>query len=42
VKTIEKTQVGRPEFREDTLKIDFQDVCCEGVDWIHLDLDGDQ
>ena len=36
-------QLGRPRRRcEDTIKMDLQELGCEGMDWIELDHDRDR
>ena len=38
-----KRPLGRPRRRwEDNIKIDLQEVGCEGMDWIDLAQDGDR
>jgi hypothetical protein len=38
-----KGQLGRPRLRrDDTIKMDFQEVGCGGMDWIDLAQDGDR
>jgi hypothetical protein len=38
-----KRPVGRPKLRwEDNIKMDFQEVGCEGMDWIDLLQDRDR
>jgi len=39
----EKRQLGRPRRRwEDNIKMDLQEVRCEGVDWIDVAQDTDR
>jgi hypothetical protein len=27
---------------EDDIEMDLQEICCEGIDWVHVDKDSDK